>query len=80
MRLIKIQSNYDDIYININHIVSINDYMDKFENDNIFTRISLIDGTVIETDELIDAVINKIIMVMQLTAHDIPCTNTKKEL
>ena len=80
MKLIRIQSNFDDIYININHIICINDYMDKYENDNIFTRISLIDGTVIETDELIDDVINKIIIGMQLTAHEIPCNNTKKEL
>ena len=77
MKLIKIQSNYDDIYININHIVSINDYMDKYENDNIFTRILLIDGTVIETDELIDDVIGRLMEAIEQT-HEIPCNNTKK--
>lgn len=59
MKMIKIQSKGKPIFINIKHILTITDYMDKHEND-LFTCISLIDGTEIVTDESINDVITKI--------------------
>lgn len=60
MKMIKIQSNSNYMLINIDHILTITDYMDKHENDDFFTSISLIDGTEIVTDELLKDVIAKI--------------------
>lgn len=60
MKMIKIQSNSNYMLINIDHILTITDYMDKHENDDWFTKISLIDGSEIVTDELINDVITKI--------------------
>jgi len=60
MKMIKIQSNGKPMFINIKHILTITDYMDKHENDDFFTSISLIDGTEIVTDELLKDVIAKI--------------------
>lgn len=60
MKMINIQSNGNHILINIDHILTITDYMDKHENDEFFTKISLIDGTEIVTDELINDVLTKI--------------------
>ena len=60
MKVINIQSNGNHMLINIDHILTITDYMDKHENDDFFTSISLIDGTEIVTDELLKDVIAKI--------------------
>lgn len=59
MKMIKIQSKGKPVFINIKHILTICDYMDKNKN-KLFTCLSLIDGTEIDTDELMEDVITKI--------------------
>lgn len=60
MKMIKIQSNGNYMFININHILTITDCRNPHNYDEFFTSISLNDGTEIVTDESTNDVITKI--------------------
>jgi glycerol-3-phosphate responsive antiterminator len=65
MKFVKIlDSNCENVYLNINHIIYIKDYVDKHDNDEINTLISLIDGTEINTNESAQNLYNHISFII----------------
>jgi hypothetical protein len=62
MKFINIlDSSLDNVYLNINHIVYMKEYINKDDNDEIYTLISLIDGSDFSTHESVESVYSLII-------------------
>jgi hypothetical protein len=59
-----LDSNLDNVYLNINHIVYMKEYINKGDNDEIYTLISLTDGTDFSTKESIESVYSLILGIL----------------
>jgi glycerol-3-phosphate responsive antiterminator len=56
-----LDSNLEYVYLNINHIVYMKEFINKDENHEIYTLISLIDGTSFETHETVESIYSLIL-------------------
>jgi len=62
MKFINIlDTSLNNVYLNVNHIVYMWEYNNKDENDEIYTLISLTDGTDFSTHESVESVYSLII-------------------
>ena len=59
-----LDSNLDNVYLDINHIVYMKENINKGDNDEIYTLISLTDGTDFSTKESIESVYSLILGIL----------------